>query len=253
MRAALRPDAERAPYPTTWVDVSVSLAPTREWTRCSTAFRLATVSDVATAQRQPGSAFPAAEYRDRLERARQALARSDLDGALCVSPESLFYLAGYEGYTYWAEQALVFSLQGDEPTLVVRDIDLPLVEESTWVEDIRTDHLGTEDPVEIVRQVLAEKGLLGTTLGVELQSRTFSAGYFARFQAQLGELVRFDDASRILAKLRVQKSRAELQYIEAAAEMARRGMDAALAAVRPGVTEIELTARLEGGLRDAGS
>jgi len=198
-------------------------------------------------------AFQPSEYQERLARARDSLAASGCGGAFCVSPESIYYISGYEGYTYWTNQALVFSQDDHEPTLVVRDVDLFLAQETSNVRDIRTYRLGRDDPVGVVAQLLTEKGLRGATLGIEAQSFALSAAYFARIQSQLGGLVQLQDASRLLARLRLQKSSAELQYVRSAAGMASRGMKVTLPSVRAGKSETEMAAVLEAGLRSAGS
>ncbi|MCH7996960.1 MAG: aminopeptidase P family N-terminal domain-containing protein, partial [Chloroflexi bacterium] len=70
-----------------------------------------------------GPAFPESEHRERLQRAREAMRHAGLDGCICVAPEHLYYIGGYDGHTYYWEQGLVFTEVYDEPTLVVRDVD----------------------------------------------------------------------------------------------------------------------------------
>ena len=43
-----------------------------------------------------GPAFSESEHRERLDRARQALRRAGLDGCICIAPEHLYYLGGYD-------------------------------------------------------------------------------------------------------------------------------------------------------------
>lgn len=197
--------------------------------------------------------FTQQEYDERLGQAREALAAHGLDGAVCTAPETLFYLAGYEGYTYWADQALVLPVADDEaPTLLVRDTDVATAIETSVVRDIRTYHFGRDEPPTIVADLVTEKGLAGKAVGIEKQAYALPAASYERLAAALGK-ARLDDCSRLLSRLRVRKSDAELACVRAAARMAAAGMRAGLESIRPGRTEIEVAAAIESALRREGS
>jgi Xaa-Pro aminopeptidase len=71
-----------------------------------------------TAVRAPPTyaAFPGAEHRERLDRARRALANAGFDGAVVVAPEHLYYLAGYDSWvSVNSPQVLIFGTDDDEP------------------------------------------------------------------------------------------------------------------------------------------
>ena len=108
-----------------------------------------------------GPAFSESEHRERLDRARQALRRAGLDGCICIAPEHLYYIGGYDAHTHFSEQALVFTTGDDEPTLVIREVDEPLANETSWVRDLRTYHFGSDNAAEIIAGVAKEKGILG--------------------------------------------------------------------------------------------
>ena len=59
------------------------------------------------------SAFGEAEYRERLARAREHLARAGFDGCVSVAPEHLYYLGGYDAWvSVNSPQALIFRTGG---------------------------------------------------------------------------------------------------------------------------------------------
>jgi Xaa-Pro dipeptidase len=93
-------------------------------------------------------AFSESEHRQRLERARNILKQNEIECCVSVAPEHLYYLAGYD---FWVSvnspQALIFMADGDDPTLIVRDVDLALPLETSWVSDVRTYHLFSDDVV----------------------------------------------------------------------------------------------------------
>ena len=107
----------------------------------------------------PFAAFDLDEHRTRLARARAALREAGCGHCLSVAPETHYYLAGYDAWVgVNSPQALIFSVaEDDSPVLVLRDVDLPLALESSWVRDIRTYRLNRDDPAAVMAAVVAEK------------------------------------------------------------------------------------------------
>ena len=199
------------------------------------------------------AAFPLDEHKARLVRARTALAKAGFAGAVAVAPETLYYLAGYDAWVAVnSPQALIFTTGDDDPTLVLRNVDRPLARETCWLDDVRDYHLFLEAAPDLVADVAREKGLLGRRLAIETGSSalTYSLGLALAKALAPAELV---DATELLGRLRTIKSARERALIEHAAGHAKRGLDAARAALRPGVSEIGLAAALENAMRRTGS
>ncbi|MFO0996627.1 MAG: Xaa-Pro peptidase family protein [Alphaproteobacteria bacterium] len=198
------------------------------------------------------AAFSESEYRSRLARARAALRKAGIDCCIAVAPEDLYYLGGYDSWVASnSPQALVFMTDGGEPTLLVRNVDELLPRETSWIKDIRTYYLHQENAAERIAAIAREKGLKGGRVAIELQS--FAIPY--AFGKELAEALlpaRLEDATVLLGDLRHIKSAGELAYLREAARYANLGLAAARKALKPGVTEIELAAALEGAMRHAG-
>src|SRR5207237_2556109 len=140
---------------------------------------------------------------------------------------------------------------GGEPTLLVRDVDLPLVLECTSLQDVRTYRLNGEDAAAIVAGIAKEKGLRGR-VGADLQSAAMPGAFTLALMAALGP-VKLEDASLLLGDLRLRKSPREMALIRKAAGFAKAGLDAAHGALRAGRTEIAVAADVEMAVRSAGS
>ena len=199
------------------------------------------------------AAFTETEHRERLGRARQTLKQNGIDCCVSVAPEHLYYLAGYDSWvSVNSPQALIFMVDRGEPALIVRDVDLALPRETSWVTDIRPYHLFTDDFAALIASVVQEKGFRGGRIGIETQSYALPyalGGAIARALAP-AELV---DATDMLGAIRLIKSPQEMTYVRSAARFARLGLDAARKALKPGMTEIDLAAAVEGAMRRAGS
>ena len=200
------------------------------------------------------SAFSEAEHRDRLARARKALADANFDGCIVVAPENLFYLAGYDSIgSYVGPQALIFSVKDDkDPTLIIRNLDRPLAKETSWIEDVRLYQLNADDVGALIAKIVREHGLATGRLGLELHSYAVTAGYAAEIRRALPS-ASIDDSGLVLSRIQYIKSPAEIAYVREAASYANIGVEAARKALRTGIKETALCGAVEGAMRQAGS
>lgn len=199
------------------------------------------------------AAFPEAEHRERLARARAILRRNDIDCCVSMAPEHLYYLGGYDSWvSVNSPQALIFGTDGGEPAIVVRNVDLSLARETSWVRDLRPYHLLRDDVPALIASVAREKGLTGGNVAIETQSYALPHA-LGQAIAQALAPATVVDATDLLGATRLVKSARELEYLRQAARYAQAGLDAARRAAKPGITEIALAAAVEGGMRHAGS
>ena len=199
------------------------------------------------------AAFPESEHRERLERARAILKQNEIQCCVSVAPEHLYYFGGYDSWvSVNSPQALIFMVDSGEPTLIVRDVDRALPHETSWVSDVRSYHLFSDDVAALIASVAREKGFRGDKVAVETQSYALP---FALGQTLARALApaRIVDATDMLGAARLIKSPQEMKYMRAAARYAQIGLDAARKTLKPGITELALAAAVEGAMRGAGS
>jgi Xaa-Pro dipeptidase len=198
------------------------------------------------------AAFPESVHRERLGRARAALRGVGAEACICVAPEQLYYLGGYDSWTAMnGVQGMVFAATDDEPTLIVRDADVPMALETTWMQDIRSYHLGKDDPLALIAAAVDERTGDGAC-GIELESRALPPQAAIALVSCLRphEVI---DASNAMGALRTVKDRRELEYLQTAGGYADAGLRAVASSLRAGITEIELASAIEGAVRSAGS
>src|SRR5262249_13076680 len=199
------------------------------------------------------AAFPESEHRERLARARNILRQNGIDACVSVAPEHLYYLAGYDSWvSVNSPQALIFTADGDEPTLVVRDVDLALPRESSWVSDVRSYHLFSDDVPALIAEVARKKSLAGGKVAIETQSYAlpYSLGQAIARALAPATVV---DGTDMLGAIRLVKSPREMDYLRQASRYAEAGLAAGRRVLTPGITEIALAAAVEGAMRSAGS
>lgn len=184
--------------------------------------------------------------------------RERLDALVLRIPENVTYLSGAwcgRGLTY-----LVFPLEKD-PVLIHPGGE---VVPSTWVSDLRLykwenfEHLGSslEVGTEMVHRVLSDFGLHSGTIGVE-QDWEFVLGTPLRYEMNVvGEKTltalrkklseyNLKDASTLLIKARSIKTEEEVKALKKANRIARIGLQTFSENLRPHLSEIELSTKIE--------
>lgn len=199
------------------------------------------------------AAFTEQEHRDRLSAARKILQENGIDHCISVAPESLFYYGGYDSWVSSnSPQALIFSAEDGEPTIVLRDTDISLAEESSWVTDVRHYRLMFDDIPGLIAKVAHEKGMRGGKVAIEIQSYAIPHGLGLAIAKAIvpAEIV---DGTRLLGLPRLIKSPSELAYMRQAGKHAQAGLDAMRRTLKPGISEIALAGEVEHAMRQSGS
>ncbi|MHB8767170.1 MAG: M24 family metallopeptidase, partial [Deferrisomatales bacterium] len=177
---------------------------------------------------------PAAEVRSRLARLQDHLRDDGLGGAVLVQNVDRYYFTGTMQGGY-----VVVPAEGEPVVLVRRDPERAARESPLPVEPLGT----IREVGERVRQRLGE---FPSPLGLELDVLPVAQAERLR---SLFPGARFGDASGAVARTRAVKSPWEVERIRAAAQAVAGAVAAVPALLRPGVTELELAARLECELR----
>lgn len=195
--------------------------------------------------------FEETEYRQRTAKVQAALAAAGVAAGVIVNPELICYLTGYDAHTHFSRQALVLGLSGD-PAFILRDVDVPVAEDVACVRDLRPYHFGGAKAEDLVAGAVREKAGTAARVGVDLRTYALPGDYAFALQTALapGAIV---DVSATVNAVRLTKSDSEIAYVRKAAEYAEAGLVAARRVVRAGITEIELAAAIEAGMRAAGS
>lgn len=197
--------------------------------------------------------FSADEYAARLARIREHLVEAELDACIVLAPDTQFWLSGFDSFISGVlPQALIFTPDAEDPTLVLWDADVPLARDGAVVDDIRDYRFGVDDPVAAFAEVLAEKAPRARRVGFDGSSRAVPHTLGDALSAAVAPATLID-CFTLLCDARVVKSPRELDCLRRAGEFADVGLRAAREHARPGVTERRLAAEIEYAMRCAGS
>ena len=187
--------------------------------------------------------FDRAEFESRIVAARKALAAERLDALLLFAQESLYYLTGFDTSGFVFFQCAVMTRDEGPITLLTRRPDLEQARRTSIIEDIRLwyDQEGS-DPSRELFEILAERGLKGARVGIEMRTFGLTADKYELVRKRLEGWCELVDASHIVRTLRLVKSPAEIAHVRRAAELADQSLEAMLATARPGAFEGDIAA-----------
>jgi Xaa-Pro aminopeptidase len=221
--------------------------------------RLATGPDLRPRPIISPFAFPVEEYRQRVARARAAMAAQGVDALLVTEDRNVFYFTGAGGAQAREDKArpaaVLIPRQGEVVALVPHSRGIAF-REASWVGELRTyDDLAKPVLHQARVRLIEEAGPGARTIGMELgyeQRLGMSVADYEGLKAAL-PAHRFADASLLLWNLRFIKSPAELARIERAIRVTDQAYAAVFPTLRPGMTEREIIARFQGEMARLGA
>ncbi len=194
--------------------------------------------------------FPQQELKSRLAKVRDKMADEQLDGLLVSVPENIYYLTGLDHWGFFACHILLVPLEGPL-ALMCRKMEKITVENQ--LEDVEFyGHEDTEEPADYVFNMLKDRGLESSKIGIEKRS-LFMTPRIYEMVLQCADNASWKDASGLMDDIRLVKSPLEQDYTRKAAVAADAGTLAAIEAIRDGATDYEVTAECHRAMILAGS
>lgn len=177
----------------------------------------------------------------KMERFRKALAESEFDVAVAISPENSWYLSEVVIDTQRSlleRLALVVWAKGaNEPIYVVCTNEEIQARNESWIREIRGYVEYKESPMELLAQALTDLGATRGRIGIE--HRFLTAHYFSQLARLLPEAT-FVEVGPLFDRVRMIKTPDEIARLEAASLATDRAIRTAFEAARPGLTEKEI-------------
>ena len=192
--------------------------------------------------------FPEQEFAERLARVRDRMAREDFGALLLTDPSDIFYLTGYSTFEVSVHVALVVTQE--DMLLQVPSIEMGPAMVTTRVARVsgyRWEGIGEvlEPLVEVLNDGVE-------TVGIDAWHGSLRQGVLEGLKARMAG-VRFLNNGGLLKQIRIVKSDAEIGFLRESARITAEGMKAAVAAVRPGITDNDIAAEGARALLAAGS
>jgi Xaa-Pro aminopeptidase len=192
------------------------------------------------------------ELAERVAAVRGAMAKAEIDLLLAYGAHRDYHPADLRYLARWycvEEETSCLVIPADGPTVLITDAswDLQRAEAEGYADEFQhSGNLGA-GLATIVGERAAERSRIGIA-GLDV----FPAPAYMAISvaAPRADLV---DASDLTAHLRMVKSPAELELLRAASHISDRAMEAGLAEIRAGNTEVQVAAAAEAVIRGAGA
>lgn len=199
-----------------------------------------------------GLPFPEAEYAERRRRVRDEMRRRGIDVLLVLSPPNLMYLTGFESIWYPPRAPVGCALAAAEETLVFLDYERHRNHASTQAFFDDAIWFTYDDALDQVARGFRDRGWTGT-VGVERWTTSPGAPLVQALERALEEVgAAVVDGSWAVDRVRAVKSPLEIDCVLRAAEIVDVAVGALPEIVRPGLTELQIAARLNSVMADEG-
>ncbi len=192
--------------------------------------------------------FPLEEYRARLKGVRARMVEEGLDLLLVHNLADQCYLTGYQTFDQVGYSCFFLPVEG-EPLFEAWKTEAGGVRLNSWVKEIVPWETGV-DPFDVTRRILEERGWAGGRVGVDEEALTL--GEYRRLRDAAGS-VELVDLTHFISSVRLVKTPREVEMIRRAGRLTELGMEAAIGAVAPGVTDNTLAAAGYNAMIGAGS
>jgi Xaa-Pro aminopeptidase len=190
----------------------------------------------------------------RIDRIRNAVrGADDFDALVLASPVNTWYAAQVVIQTQEAlpeRLALLVWPRDGDPVYVVCNLEELQARAEAWIPDIRTYFEFKESPMQIVADVLRERGLTSARLGIETNFLT--SAYADELRSLLPDAI-YVRCQSFMAQLRSVKTEFELSLLANAASATDRAIRRTFESVRVGQTERAIAVRLQTALLEEGA
>ncbi len=180
------------------------------------------------------------DYKGRLKRFQELLKKKGIDVAMFRDKYSFRYFTGVS----WDPPALLIPAEG-EPVIFAIEEEIPELQEKTWM----TNFHPYRDVKVLINSVhkKVDNPVIGFNLDIDASALLYSM--FEKIHAKRKVV----DVHPLLMELRMFKEPEEVELIKKAGEIAAEGMRAAMKAIKPGVSEMDIAAEAEYAMRKAGA
>ena len=190
------------------------------------------------------------EYRERLAKTKESMAKQKIEVLLITNPANMYYLTGFDGWSFYVHQMLVVIDEEEQPIWIGRTADANAAKVTTWLREENIIaypdtyvHSQISHPMDFIAAILTEIGLSSRHIGVEMDSYYFTAKCYAALTQGLPDAI-FKDATLVVNWLRIEKSPAELAMMERAAVISEQAMQAGIELVNEGVRGCDVAAQI---------
>jgi Xaa-Pro dipeptidase/ectoine hydrolase len=198
--------------------------------------------------------FSQNEYSQRVQKTLAVMAKKGIDTLLVADPANIYYLCGFDAWSFYMPQTMIVSSKLEEPICFVRQMDVGGAYIQTYLKDEniipypeKLVHVPPHHPYEYLVEVIKDKKLDSGTIAVEMDAHYFTATCYTKLTEGLDNC-KFVDSGFLVNWVRFIKSDTEIKYMHQAARNVEAGMQAAIDTINVGTRQCDAAAAVYSGL-----
>ncbi|MDC3171520.1 Xaa-Pro peptidase family protein [Pelagibacteraceae bacterium] len=198
--------------------------------------------------------FSHEEYSLRVKKTLDSMASKNIDTLLVADPANIYYLCGFDAWSFYMPQTMIISSKLDEPICFVRQMDVGgayiqtyLKDENIFAYPEKLVHMPPRHPYEYLVEVIKDKKLDTGVIAVEMDAHYFTATCYSKLVDGLSNC-KLIDSGFLVNWVRFIKSDKEIEYMHQAARNVEVGMQAAIDHINVGTRQCDAAAAIYGGL-----
>ena len=194
--------------------------------------------------------FSREEYSLRVKKTLDSMASKNIDTLLVADPANIYYLCGFDAWSFYMPQTMIISSKLDEPICFVRQMDVGGAYIQTYLKDEniiaypeKLVHMPPRHPYEYLVEVIKDKKLDTGVIAVEMDAHYFTATCYSKLVDGLSNC-KLIDSGFLVNWVRFIKSDKEIEYMHQAARNVEVGMQAAIDHINVGTRQCDVAAAI---------
>ena len=198
--------------------------------------------------------FTNQEFKTRLNNVKKFMQKKGIDLLISHDTANMYYLTGYDAWSFYYAQCVLVHADLDEPLCFVRAQDAGgafiktyLKKENIIIYNENYIHKWPKHPYDYLVQIIKERKWDKLSIGLEMDAHYFTAFCFEKIKNGLPN-AKIKDSERLVNWVRLVKSEAEINYMKSAALITEKAMHTAMNVINVDVRQCDAVGEIQKSL-----
>ena len=198
--------------------------------------------------------FTNQEFKTRLNNVKKSMQKNGIDLLISHDTANMYYLTGYDAWSFYYAQCVLVHADLDEPLCFVRAQDAGgafiktyLKKENIIIYNENYIHKWPKHPYDYLVQIIKERKWDKLSIGLEMDAHYFTAFCFEKIKNGLPN-AKIKDSERLVNWVRLVKSEAEINYMKSAALITEKAMHTAMNVINIDVRQCDAVGEIQKSL-----
>ena len=198
--------------------------------------------------------FTNQEFKTRLNNVKNSMQKKGIDLLISHDTANMYYLTGYDAWSFYYAQCVLVHTDLDEPLCFVRAQDAGgafiktyLKKENIIIYNENYIHKWPKHPYDYLVQIIKERKWDKLSIGLEMDAHYFTAFCYEKIKNGLPN-AKIKDSERLVNWVRLVKSEAEINYMKSAALITEKAMHTAMNVINIDVRQCDAVGEIQKSL-----